>query len=201
MIENKPKKKHDATKLSLDEQISDSELFDPLPQKLRSTVKARLKNDVIVCSVIGILSFAIHSSAIFAALQPELNPVLWGITTSLGFLLHYVMPQLRKQLPWLCLAQPVLKSFEHSQFEVREQVRIMWYEKIYIYLCFLERNVLYPLVILSALSECAPKITGKFGESVGALIIVVCSLKSLRSAYSETATRYLVLGFSVLLFR
>ena len=104
-------------KIVVGEQISDSELFDPLPQKLRSTVKARLKNDIIACSVIGILSFAIHSSTVFTALQPEINPVLWTFTGILGLLLHYVMPQLRKQLPWLCLARPVLRSFEHAQFE------------------------------------------------------------------------------------
>ncbi|OXU21584.1 hypothetical protein TSAR_015155 [Trichomalopsis sarcophagae] len=188
-------------KIVVGEQASDSELFDPLPQKLRSTVKARLKNDIIACSVIGILSFAIHSSTVFTALQPEINPVLWSFTGILGLLLHYIMPQLRKQLPWLCLARPVLRSFEHSQFEVRKPVKIMWFEKIYVYLCFVERNILYPLVFLGALTESSTKISSKFGPSVGALIIVVCGLKSLRSAYSDSSTRYLVLVFAVLLFR
>lgn len=104
-------------KIVVGEQLSDSEFFDPLPQKLRATVKARLKNDIIACSVIGILSFAIHWTSVFTALQPEINPVLWTFTGLLGLLLHYVMPQLRKQLPWLCLVRPVLRSFEHSQFE------------------------------------------------------------------------------------
>lgn len=188
-------------KIKVGEQISDSELVDPLPMKLRSTVKARLKNDLIVCAVIGVLAFAIHCSTVFTALQPELNPVLWGIASCLGFLLHYIVPQLRKQLPWLCLARPVLRSHEHAQFEVREPVRIMWFEKVYVCLCFLERNVLYPIVFLGALTECSSKIVGKFGESVGALIIVMCGLKSLRSAYSDPSSRYLVLVFAVLFFK
>ncbi|KAJ8683819.1 hypothetical protein QAD02_019611 [Eretmocerus hayati] len=188
-------------KIVVGEQLSDSELFDPLPQKLRSTVKARLKNDVIVCFVIGILSFAIHASTVFTALQPEISPVLWTFTGILGLLLHYIMPQLRKQLPWLCLARPVLRSFEYSQFEVREPVKIMWFEKFYVYLCFFERNILYPVVFLAALTECSPEISKNYGPSIGALIIVVCGLKSLRSAYSDPSTRYLVLVFSVLLFQ
>ncbi|KAL0106535.1 hypothetical protein PUN28_016318 [Cardiocondyla obscurior] len=188
-------------KIKVGEQMSDTELIDPLPEKLRSTVNSRLKNDLIVCAVIGTLSFGIHRTTVFTALQPELNPILWSSVSCLGFLLHYIVPQLRKQLPWLCLSRPVLRSHEHAQFEVREPVRIMWFEKAYVCLCFLERNVLYPVVFLGALTECSSKISDKFGESVGALIVVVCGLKSLRSAYSDPSTRYLVLIFSVLFFQ
>ncbi|CAK9799436.1 Pecanex-like protein 1 [Anthophora quadrimaculata] len=198
-IRTSGRKKH--VKIKVGEQMSDTELVDPLPEKLRATVNARLKNDLIVCAVIGILSFGIHCSTVFTALQPELNPVLWGIASCLGFLLHYIVPQLRKQLPWLCLSRPVLRSHEHAQFEVREPVKIMWFEKAYVCLCFLERNVLYPVVFLGALTECSSKIVSKFGESVGALIIVVCGLKSLRSAYSDPSTRYLALIFAVLFFK
>ncbi|XP_032676512.1 pecanex-like protein 1 isoform X2 [Odontomachus brunneus] len=188
-------------KIKVGEQMSDTELVDPLPEKLRSTVNARLKNDLIVCAVIGTLTFGVHCSTVFTALQPELNPILWGIAGCLGFLLHYIVPQLRKQLPWLCLSRPVLRSHEHAQFEVREPVKIMWFEKAYVCLCFLERNVLYPVVFLGALTECTPQIVEKFGESVGALIVVMCGLKSLRSAYSDPSTRYLVLVFAVLFFQ
>ena len=194
-------KRKKTVKIKVGELISESELVDPLPNKLRSTVKARLKNDLIVCTVIGVLTFAIHCSTVFTALQPELNPVLWGIASCLGFLLHYIVPQLRKQLPWLCLARPVLRSHEHAQFEVREPVKIMWFEKLYVCLSFLERNLLYPIVFLGALTECSPKIVGKFGESAGTLIIVMCGLKSLRSAYSDPTTRYLVIVFAVLFFK
>ncbi|XP_025602906.2 pecanex-like protein 1 isoform X2 [Athalia rosae] len=188
-------------KIKVSEQISDSELIDPLPEKLRSTVNTRLKNDLIVCTVLGVLSFAIHSSTVFTALQPELNPVLWGITSCLGFLLHYILPQLRKQLPWLCLAKPVLRSHEYAQFEVKEPAKIMWFEKVSVCLCFVERNILYPVVFLGALTECSPNIVKKFGESIGSLIVVICGMKALRSAYSDPSTRYLVLVFTVLLFK
>lgn len=188
-------------KIKVGEQMSDTELVDPLPEKLRTTVNLRLKNDLIVCAVIGTLTFGIHCSTVFTVVQPELNPILWTIAGCLGLLLHYIVPQLRKQLPWLCLSRPVLRSHEHAQFEVREPVKIMWFEKVYVYLCFFERNLLYPVVFLSALTECTPRIVNKFGESVGALIVVVCGLKSLRSAYSDPSTRYLVLVFAVLLFQ
>ncbi|XP_023246263.1 pecanex-like protein 3 [Copidosoma floridanum] len=196
---SKAKKKH--MKIVVNDTVSDSDLVDLLPQKLRSTVKARLKNDVIACSVVGILSFAIHASTVFTALQPDIYTFLRTFTGILGFLLHYVMPQLRKQLPWLCLARPVLRSYEYAQFEVKEPVRIMWFEKLYVILCFFERNILYPILFLSVITECAGTISKNYGSSMGAIIIATCGLKALRSTYSDPSNRYLVLIFADLLFR
>ncbi|XP_076242689.1 pecanex isoform X5 [Calliopsis andreniformis] len=45
------RKKH--VRIKVGKQTSDTELVDPLPEKLRETVNARLKNDLIVCTVIG----------------------------------------------------------------------------------------------------------------------------------------------------
>lgn len=56
--------------------------------------------------------------------------VLWCVAGCVGLLLHYGMPQLRKQLPWLCIARPMLRSHEHLQYEVRDAAKIMWFEKV-----------------------------------------------------------------------
>lgn len=45
--------------------------------------------------------------------------VLYAVAGAVGFFTHYLLPQLRKQLPWFCLSQPVLKPLEYSQYEVR----------------------------------------------------------------------------------
>lgn len=47
-----------------------------------------------------------------------------------GWTLHYLIPQFRKQLPWLWLSSPALKAHEHAEFEVREPAKIMWFEKV-----------------------------------------------------------------------
>ena len=91
---------------------------DPYPKKLRDTVNARLKSDAITCTTIFVLTTLLHWSGFFAKLQPNLNYVLWIMTGLLGFSQHYVLPQLRKQLPWLCFSHPILKSREYGQFEV-----------------------------------------------------------------------------------
>lgn len=183
------------------EKVPEEELIDPLPQKLQKTVNSRLKSDVILCALIGVLVFGIHCSTVFTALQPELSPVLWCIAGVLGFILHYVIPQLRKQLPWLCIARPILRSHEHGQFEVRDAAKVMWFEKAYVYMCLVERNIIYPLIFLTALTEDSPGIVSKFGALGGALIVVICGLKCLRGSYSDTSSQYLILVFAVLFFK
>lgn len=117
-------------KIKNNEKVNEEELVDPLPLKLQKTVNARLKSDIILCPLIAVLVFGIHCSTVFTALKTELNPVLWSIAGVLGFLLHYILPQLRKQLPWLCIARPILRSHEHGQYEVGDAAKIMWFEKV-----------------------------------------------------------------------
>ncbi|RVE48182.1 hypothetical protein evm_007136 [Chilo suppressalis] len=179
----------------------EDDMEDPLPKKLQATVNARLKNDVIVCTFLGLFVFGLHCTTVFTTLRPQLNTALWIIAGILGWVLHYLTPQLRKQQPWLCLAGPVLRQHEHAQFEVTEPAKLMCFEKIFVYLCFLERNVLYPAVVVAAITQDAPSIAAKYGDAVGALIICVCALKCLRHAYSEPDSQYLILVFAFLLFQ
>ncbi|XP_041981429.1 pecanex-like protein 1 isoform X2 [Aricia agestis] len=179
----------------------DEDMEDPLPKKLQETVNARLKNDVIVCTFLGLFVFGLHCTTVFTTLEPQLDTALWIICGILGWLLHYIIPQLRKQQPWLCLAGPVLKQHEHAQFEVTEPAKLMYFEKIFVYLCFVERNVIYPGVVIAATTQAAPALALKYGDAVGALVMCVCALKCLRNAYSETDNQYLIVVFAVLVFQ
>lgn len=62
--------------------------------------------------------------------QPALSFVLYILAGVVGFITHYLLPQLRKQLPWFCLAHPVLRSREYSQFEVRGEFSFFIYTQI-----------------------------------------------------------------------
>uniref|UniRef100_A0A672JM32 Pecanex-like protein n=1 Tax=Salarias fasciatus TaxID=181472 RepID=A0A672JM32_SALFA len=169
-----------------------SEVQDPLPEKLRASVNERLQSDLIVCVVIAVLYFAIHVSTVFIALQPFLSYVLYALLGTVGLLTHYLLPQVRKQLPWYCFSHPLLKTKEYYQFEVRDAAHVMWFEKLHVWLLFVEKNVLYPLVILNELSGSA--------REVGALMITVAGLKLLRSSYSSPTYQYVTILFTVLFF-
>lgn len=187
-----------ATDSSLSYMLRDG---DPLPRKLQKTVNARLRHDLFVCLFMALVVMALHCSTIFTVLQPEVNPALQTLAVVLGFVLHYLIPQMRKQWPWLCVAKPILKAADFGHFEAKEATKVSWFESMYVYLCFLERNVLYPVLFMSALTGDSPKIVEKFGPFLGTAIIVVCGLKLLRNAYSDTASQYMIVIFAVLFFQ
>ncbi|XP_061098585.1 pecanex-like protein 1 isoform X1 [Conger conger] len=177
-----------------------SEVQDPLPEKLRSSVNERLQSDLIVCVVIAVLYFAIHVSTVFIALQPFLSYVLYALVGTVGLLTHYLLPQVRKQLPWYCFSHPLLKTKEYYQFEVRGAAYVMWFERLHVWLLFAEKNVLYPLVILNELSGSARELAKKLDTEVGALMITVAGLKLLRSSFSSPTYQYVTVLFTVLFF-
>ncbi|XP_041668204.1 pecanex-like protein 1 [Cheilinus undulatus] len=179
-----------------------AEVQDPLPEKLRASVNERLQSDLIVCVVIAVLYFAIHVSTVFIALQPFLSYVLYALLGTVGLLTHYLLPQVRKQLPWYCFSHPLLKTKEYYQFEVRDAAHVMWFEKLHVWLLFVEKNVLYPLVILNELSGSARELASpkRLDTEVGALMITVAGLKLLRSSYSSPTYQYVTILFTVLFF-
>ncbi|XP_028916129.1 pecanex-like protein 3 isoform X1 [Ornithorhynchus anatinus] len=176
---------------------------DPLPGKLRQSLRETLHSDLVMCTVIAVLSFAVSASTVFIALKSVLGFVLYALAGLLGFLTHYLLPQLRKQLPWFCLSQPVLKSQEYSQFEVRGAAQLMWFEKLYAWLQCVEKYLVYPAVVLNALTVDAHTVSGhpdKFCLYCRALLMTVAGLKLLRSAFCCPPQQYLTLAFTVLLF-
>ncbi|XP_013392762.1 pecanex-like protein 1 [Lingula anatina] len=179
----------------------DEELVDPLPEKLKGSVYERLRSDGIVCLVAALMTFAVHVSTAFTSLQPHLHAVLCYIAGTLGLLIHYLIPQLRKEMPWLCCSHPLLQSHERSQFEVRDAAKVMWFEKVYLWLRFIEKNFLYPTLFLSALTSSAPVVVNKFGYLIGALVVTVCGIKMFRSAFVHTPKQYLIVVFTFFFFK
>lgn len=100
-----------------------------------------------MCSVAYILTFAITASTVFLSLkvnplflpsshapprriaesaalflpglQPFVTIVLYALAATVGFVTHYLIPQLRKHHPWLWISHPLLKTKEYHQFEPR----------------------------------------------------------------------------------
>ncbi|XP_048360438.1 pecanex-like protein 3 [Sphaerodactylus townsendi] len=178
---------------------------DPLPEKLCSSLREILHSDLVMCLVIAVLTFAISASTVFIALESVLGYVLYALAGLVGFLTHYLLPQLRKQLPWFCLSQPVLKPREYSQFEVRSAAQLMWFEKLYAWLQCVEKYFIYPAVVLNALTIDAHLVSAprqdKFCIYCRALLITVAGMKLLRCSFCCPPQQYVTLGFTVLFFQ
>ncbi|XP_023334859.1 uncharacterized protein LOC111706259 [Eurytemora carolleeae] len=174
---------------------------DPLPKKLRDTVNSRLKNDIIVCVLLAVVVFLVVQSDVLDKTFPHIDIVLWSLALIVGVVLHYIIPHLRKENPWKCIASPVLKSHEHRSFEVRQPAKVMWWEKFLLWAVILEKSVLYPLIFLSAVYQDKGVFSDLFGLWGGSMLMSICLLKSLRICFSDSSRQYMILLFSILLFQ
>uniref|UniRef100_A0A8C2STF5 Pecanex-like protein n=1 Tax=Coturnix japonica TaxID=93934 RepID=A0A8C2STF5_COTJA len=182
----------------LRQQFEDSPA-DPLPEKMRESVKEILKSDLIVCTAAAVLSFAVSASTVFLSLRPFLSIVLFALAWTVGFVTHYILPQLRKHHPWLWISHPILKSKEHQQREVRDAAHLMWFERLYVWLQCFEKYVLYPAIILNALTIDAFSIS-KY-KNCDIILITVAGMKLLRSSFCNPINQFVTLSFTVIFFQ
>ncbi|XP_073337341.1 pecanex-like protein 2 [Pagrus major] len=187
---------------SEEEEEEDTDSKDPLPEKLQNSMKEILLSDVIVCSVAYILTFAITASTVFLSLRPFVTIVLYALAGTVGFVTHYLIPQLRKHHPWLWISHPVLKTKEYHQFEPREDAVLMWFERLYVGLLCFEKYVVYPAIVLSALTNDGFALSHrkKLGIHCDVLLTTVAGLKLLRSSFCDPSFQFLTLLFTLVFF-
>ena len=78
----------------------------------------------------------------------------------------------------------------------------MWFEKAFLWLQQVEKVVIFPMVILSALTMDLEKMKEPNANHwLGAITLVVCGLKLLRSAFSDCAKQFMVLLVTLLYFQ
>jgi hypothetical protein len=82
-----------------------------------------------------------------------------------------------------------------------EPSRLTWFERMNTYMCFVERNILLPCLVLSFITKSAPLLCTKFGAWPGSAIVAVAGFRLMRSAYSHTAQQYVILLFTYVLFQ
>ncbi|XP_072737657.1 pecanex-like protein 3 [Ciconia boyciana] len=153
-----------------------SEVRDPLPEQLRASLREVLLSDLVVCPAVAVLTFAISASTVFIALK----------------------------LPWGCLAGPVLRPREYSQFEVRGAAQLMWFEKAFAGLQALERLCLHPAVVLHALTHQAQALSARPDAAclhAQALLLTAAGLRLLRGSFCSPSQLPPALALALLLFR
>uniref|UniRef100_A0A8C5FW89 Pecanex-like protein n=1 Tax=Gadus morhua TaxID=8049 RepID=A0A8C5FW89_GADMO len=164
--------------------------------------KEILMSDIVVCSVAYILTFALTASTVFLSLKPFVTIVLYALAGTVGLVTHYLIPQLRKHHPWLWLSHPVLKTKEFHQFEPREDAVLMWFERLYVGLLCFEKYVVYPAIVLSALTNDGFSLSHRkrLGIHGDVLLTTVAGLKLLRSSFCDPSFQFLTLLFTLIFF-
>uniref|UniRef100_A0A8C7SVG2 Pecanex-like protein n=1 Tax=Oncorhynchus mykiss TaxID=8022 RepID=A0A8C7SVG2_ONCMY len=183
-----------AKTFSFEEGEDSEDIKDPLPEKLMNSVKEILLSDLVVCSIACILTFAITSSTVFLSLKV----VLYALAGTVGFVTHYLIPQLRKHHPWLWISHPVLKSNEYSQYEPRDNALLMWFERLYVGLLCFEKYVVYPAIILSALTNDGFSLSHR--KNCDVLLMTVAGMKLLRASFCNPSFQFVTLIFTIVFF-
>uniref|UniRef100_A0A3Q4AZ95 Pecanex-like protein n=1 Tax=Mola mola TaxID=94237 RepID=A0A3Q4AZ95_MOLML len=187
---------------SEEEEEEDTESKDPLPEKLQNSMqKEILLSDTVACSVAYILTFALTASTVFLSLKPFVTIVLYALAGTVGFVTHYLIPQLRKHHPWLWISHPILKPKEYHQFEPREDAVLMWFERLYVGLLCFEKYVVYPAIVLSALTNDGFALSHRKKLGIcDVLLTTVAGLKLLRSSFCNPSSQFLTLLFTLVFF-
>lgn len=79
--------------------------------------------------------------------------------------------------------------------------RLMWFERVFLWLSIVERYVLLPALFLDVLTHDSPILVAKFGLPFGVLLAVVCGTKAIRASLTNPSSQYLIVIFAKLLFR
>eukprot|EP00117_Sycon_ciliatum_P031967 scpid4339/ scgid0624/ Pecanex-like protein 1; Pecanex homolog len=176
-----------------------SDKLNPYPQQLQETVLARNMSDLVVCVVIAVVAFALHSTRLF-----QYQTVLWVLCCTaafIGFFIHYLLPQLRKHQPWLAAVNPVLRAHEHNAFEVSTAAEVTWFEKALLYVSIGERLFLYPVLFISAVTVSAPQLFSKFDVAGGAAILCITGIRMVRGSFMDITLHYVIVSFAALFFQ
>ena len=85
---------------------------------------------------------------------------------------------------------------------MRKAAKVMWFEKAFLWLQQVEKVIVFPMVILSALTMDLEKMKEPNANHwLGAITLVICGLKLLRSAFSDCAKQFMVLLVTLLYFQ
>lgn len=184
-----------------DEKDSDTESISTRIQNSVDDVYiSRLKQDLIRCICSTVLIFALHVTSVFSIHHHQIERYFGLLALIWGFTFHFVLPQLRRDIPFMCVAKPVLRPKEYDLFEVKTYAKLMWYEKLHFGALAIERNFIYPIFWLNVISHDAIAIRDQYGPYIGPFLMVMMGLKLVRSSFNDASPNYLTIIFTYLFF-
>lgn len=160
----------------------------------------RLKRDLILCLCTAVIVFALHVTTVFNIYHDQIEKCFGLLAILWGLIFHFVVPQLRRDIPCVCVSRPVLRPKEYNYFEVKTNAKLMFYEKIHLIASSFERNFIYPIFWLNCITHDSIPIKELFGQHVGPLILAIIGLKLVRSSFNDASPNYLTIIFAYLFF-
>ena len=86
-----------------------------------------------------------------------------------------------------------------SNFDL-EHPKVYWFERVQAFMSSFERTIIFPVLTMKLTSDASTLLSNKFGLVVGSLILTMCAVRFLRSAFTNVGLQYCTLLFAHLLF-
>jgi len=173
---------------------------DPLPDILKNTLEERVNSDLFYFVFNSIVIFGLHSTSLFTAAQPYCEISISMLCIFFGFFNHYLYRKLRMHTPWKIFSRPILKAHEFFLFESTVEAKLMFFERIHLWMLVIEKNILYPLLIISYMTSYAwvlPLSNNWLSSPIYSWIVVpitaLCGFRIMRTAYGQPQMVYIPL--------
>ncbi|KAE9550487.1 hypothetical protein FO519_006306 [Halicephalobus sp. NKZ332] len=173
---------------------------DPLPEILKNTLGQRVNSDLFYFTINSIVIFGLHSTSLFTAAQPYCEISISMLCIFFGFVNHYLYRKLRMHTPWKIFSRPILKAHEFFLFESTVEAKLMFFERIHIWMRTIEKNILYPLLMISYMTsyswELPVPVTSLSDPAYSWIVVPIsalCGFRIIRTAYSQPQMVYIPL--------
>lgn len=160
----------------------------------------RLKNDLIIFISATIIVFALHVSSVFNSHYHEIGTCFGILVIIWGIIFHFVLPQLRRDVPFMCVAKPILRPKEYNLFEVKSHAKVMWYERLHYFAIGFEKFFIQPIFWLNVITHDSSTIREHYGLHMGTLLLIIMGMKLIRSTFNEASYNYVTIIFTYIFF-
>uniref|UniRef100_A0A914HZD5 Pecanex-like protein n=1 Tax=Globodera rostochiensis TaxID=31243 RepID=A0A914HZD5_GLORO len=144
----------------------------------------RAQHNLFSAACRTLIFFGIHRTLMFQTGQPHLESLLAISCVLVSLLNHNVYSQMRAKNPWKLFARPILRSHEYGQFEPTVEAKLTVFEKVHVWIVSVEKNALYPLLIISLIST-SGKAWNSHNGHLTTLVLTMCAVRLARTGYAQ----------------
>lgn len=152
----------------------------------------RIAWDLCFSFVVGAAATVLHLVGLFNISSKAFATTFQVLTVIVGAVIHYLIPELRRQYPWRAFRAPMITD-EHV-------ARVKWATRLSAWGHIAESFVLWPSVVLIAVATNGATMVDRFGRGPAAVILTVFAMKVLRKGFSNGALTWGSLLLSVTFF-
>ena len=158
-----------------------------------SGISRRFAWDLLFSLLLGAAATVLHLVGFFNIESTAFATTFQALAVTVGGIIHYIIPELRRQYPWQAFREPLLRE---------EQVaRAKWINRVSVWGHVAESYLLWPVVVLTAVSTNGAGMARKFGAGATAVVLSVYAIKVMRKGFSNGALLWGSLLLSTTFFR